>query len=156
MALFPRREFIPAPPLETLLQKPDKQTNSIAYKLEGYDEDVANRPRVLITWLGQEEEAVDALINSTCSIVFSQGQFPIVAATGLSTNFLVQAPMPVEVLPRWSDMSVLDKHEYSYYIERRWKLLLGKWKITETIDLGLEIEDFISAQIEQKLHENIE
>ena len=75
------------------------------------------------------------------------GLFPIIVASDLSTEFMVNAPMPVELLPKSSDLKLLSDLEYSQYIEHRWTIILGKWEIAETLDLAKDIAGFVQGQL---------
>ena len=116
----------------------------VAYQLVRWGEHVADRPRVLITALGEDEASKQRLIESTCAIAADDGLFPVVAATGLSVEFLVNAEVPIEQLPSRSDLSLLDDAEYRYYLRQRWRILLAKWNISESIDLFLGFDDFVA------------
>jgi hypothetical protein len=147
MALF-RTTRTSAPTAETQDFPPRQRPSheSVAYEINGWDEDFNSRPRVLVTALGREDIPKEEMIRSTCGFVLSDGQFPVVAATGLNMEFIVSAAMPVETLPTRADLRCLEAHEYRIYVERRWEILLAKWRITETIDLGLEFEDFLNRE----------
>ncbi len=76
------------------------------------------------------------------------GLFPIVAASELSIEFLVNAPMPIETLPRRAHLRCLSELEYSQYVNRRWTIILGKWAVSETIDLAKDFAGFVEDQLD--------
>jgi hypothetical protein len=103
-------------------------------------------PRILVTSFGQSSAAT---IDATCAIAIQDGMYPIVVATDLSTDFLVNAPMPVETLPHAADMWRLTAAEYEQYVQRRWTIIMGKWQATEIIDLALDFAEFLEQQLRQ-------
>lgn len=120
----------------------------VAYRV---DPDIALQEdgvRLLITVLGSTSAGIEATIRSACSVAIADGRFPIVVCTDVSTSFLVQAQTPIELLPRAQDLSGLNRAEYAYYLEQRWKILLGKWNIAEMINLSSKFEDFLEAQLD--------
>lgn len=144
---FTKRWFVPAPPVQEVLSIPAPVSTTVAYALDHADPDMETRPRILITALGSGSPSVGETINATCSIAFTDGLFPIVVGSALSTDFLVNAPMPIETLPMRADLHVMRDLEYRQYIERRWTIILGKWGISETLDLAQDVTTFVNTQL---------
>ncbi len=119
----------------------------VAYELTRWDASLTRRPRVLVTALGPAEDEIEqeTLIESACTIALGDGLFPVVVASGLSVEFLVRAARPIEQLPKRTDLALLDDAEYRYYLQQRWRILLAKWNISETIDLLLTFDEFVSS-----------
>lgn len=141
---------MPAPPPSALIEEPMLSGNEVCYELDRGASDLADCPRLLVTALGHDNPNISETINATCSISLTDGFFPIVVGNGLDTAFLVNAPMPVESLPRHEDLACLSKLEYQQYVMERWKIILGKWVVTETIDLAQDIDDFVADQLNHK------
>ena len=147
LPVLPRRWFVPAPSPDKLIERSPSGASTVVYKLETDDPDIASRERILITALASDSPRITETINAACSIAFLDGLFPIVVASELGTEFLVNAPMPVELLPKSSELRFLTYLEYSQYIYRRWTIILGKWEVTETLDLASDISCFIAGQM---------
>lgn len=142
---------MPAPPAEALLEKSLPAASTVAYALDHHDPEMETRPRVLVTALGSDSPRMAETIDATCAISFTDGLFPIVVTSVLDTAFLVNAPMPIETLPCRSDLGVLSRLEYAQYVERRWTIILGKWGVSETIDLGQDFTAFLADQLAQDI-----
>lgn len=145
--LFGKRWFVPAPPPSALIEQPPPSGNTVCYELDRGASDLADCPRLLVTALGHNNPKISEIINATCSIALTDGLFPVVVGTALDTAFLVNAPMPVESLPRHVDLACLSKLEYQQYVLTRWTIILGKWVVTETIDLAQDIDGFVTDQL---------
>lgn len=143
-----KRWFVPAPPPSELIEQPTLSGSEVCYELDRGASDFADCPRLLVTALGHDNPKISETINATCSIALTDGLFPVVVGTGLDTVFLVNAPMPVETLPRHVDLACLSKPEYRQYVMERWKIILGKWAVTETIDLAQDFDGFVIDQLD--------
>lgn len=113
------------------------------------DDDPATRSqsRVLISALGAAVPNREDQLLGVAAAIVAGGQRPVLAATHLSTAFLVAQRHPVEIVPMRADLHALSDSEYASYLRRRWTLILAKWAITEAIDLGLEFDLFLADQI---------
>lgn len=111
------------------------------------DADGTNRPRTLVSALGLTSAAHETAIRAVAQQVIAVGRRPVVCASQLGRDFVVDGTLAVELLPRRIDLPVLTSGEYSAYLKRRWDTVLAKWQITEEITLGQDFEGFLAAEI---------
>lgn len=136
-----QRSDPPEPPVD-----PKEVSDPVFYRLDTTDPEIADRPRTLVTALGNGGSQVSAMILSACNIARQNGRYPIVVCTDMPTRFLVDSTTPVELLPRAQDLPNLSLAEFSQYLAKRWEILCGKWGITEIVDLADEFEEYLTAQ----------
>ena len=53
---------------------------------------------------------------------------------------------PIEFLPEMRYVPVLTADEYTRYVNRRWALILEKWKIEREVTLASSLDEFLTAQ----------
>jgi hypothetical protein len=117
--------------------------NHLAYE----DEDGADRPRTLLSLLGPISASHEAVLRTVAQRVTVSGRRPVVAASQLGRDFMVDGTLAIELLPRRCDLSAFAPGEYAAYLKRRWDTLLAKWQITEEITLGQSFDSFLATEI---------
>jgi hypothetical protein len=111
------------------------------------DANGAVRPRTLISLLGPISASHETALRAVVQRVIAAGRRPVVAASQLGRDFVVDGTLAIELLPRQSDLPVLAPGEYAAYLRRRWETVLAKWQITEEITLGQSFDGFLAAEI---------
>ncbi len=128
------REIIPPPESDTL-----------AYQ----DADGVARPRTLINALGPAFANRETVIAAMAREIEASGRRPVLCASELRLDFVVNGTLAVELLPRHADLPTLRAAEYAAYLKRRWETLLAKWQIDEEVTLGQTFETFLAAEVAQ-------
>lgn len=128
---------------EILRNEPSTDPDHLAYE----DADHVSRPRTLVTLLGPTTAAHEAALRTVSRHIIETGRRPIICASQLGRDVVVDGTLAIELLPRWIDLPVLSEGEYRAYLERRWNTVLAKWQVTEEITLGESFEGFLVAEV---------
>lgn len=111
------------------------------------DADGENRPRTLVTLLGPASVSHESAIQPVARQLIARRRRPVVCASALGRDFIVDGTLAIELLPRRADLPALSSHEYAAYLQRRWDTVLAKWQITEEITLGQSFDAFVADQV---------
>jgi hypothetical protein len=79
----------------------------------------------------------------------ASGRRPVICASELQLDFIVNGKLAVEILPRHADLPSLRTVEYAAYLKLRWETVLAKWQIDEEVTLGQTFETFLAAEMAQ-------
>lgn len=118
--------------------------DSIRLALESPIEDA--RPRTLITALGEQSSNLGEMLESVAHACRALGEFPVAIMSELRPDLISVSTMPIEFLPTREYLPV-EVHEYDRYVRRRWSLTIGKWQASKQIELALDFESFLAAEL---------
>ena len=60
---------------------------------------------------------------------------------------MVSCETPIEFLPEMRHVPALKPDEYVRYVNRRWELILEKWKVEREVTLASSLDDFLATQV---------
>jgi hypothetical protein len=121
------------------------EPDTLAYE----DADGVARPRTLINALGPAFANRETIIAAMARQIEASGRRPVICASELHLDFVVNGTLAIELLPRHADMPTLRPTEYAAYLTLRWQTLLAKWQIDEEVTLGQTFETFLAAEVAQ-------
>ena len=105
-----------------------------------------SKPRTLISFLGPTGENAAEVIESIRQVCISRAEFPVVVLSELRQDLMTSCKAPIEFLPEMRYVPVLTADEYTRYVNRRWALILEKWKIEREVTLASSLDEFLTAQ----------
>lgn len=121
------------------------ESETLAYD----DADGVVRARTLISALGPAFVNREAMISAVAKQVEASGRRPVICASDLQLDFIVDGKLAVELLPRHADLPILSAEEYAAYLKQRWETVLAKWQVDEEVTLGQPFETFLAAEMAQ-------
>ena len=124
---------------------PPSESDTLAYE----DADGVVRARTLISALGPAFGNREAVISAMAGQIEASGRRPVICASELQLDFIVNGKLAVELLPRHTDLPTLRAVEYEAYLKLRWEIVLAKWQIDEEVTLGQTFEAFLAAEMAQ-------
>lgn len=124
---------------------PPSESDTLAYE----DADGVVRARTLISALGPPFVNRETIISAMAGQIEASGRRPVICASELQLDFIVNGKLAVEILPRHSDLPSLRTVEYAAYLKLRWETVLAKWQIDEEVTLGQTFEAFLAAEMAQ-------
>lgn len=106
-----------------------------------------SKPRTLISYLGPAADNVAEVIESVRHACLLKSEFPIVVLTEFRQDLMVSCETPIEFLPEMRHVPALKPDEYVRYVNRRWELILEKWKVEREVTLASSLDDFLATQV---------
>jgi hypothetical protein len=118
--------------------------DGIRLALKSQSEDA--KPRTLISALGERSAKVGEMLESVAHACRASGEFPVAVMSELRPELILMSTVPVEFLPTREYLPV-EAHEYDRHVRRRWALIIGKWQASKQIELALDFEAFLAAEL---------